>query len=467
MASVRVLRERRSAHAESVPLILSPKPLSHIVWGLAWPAVTVNLIQTVNMFVDRSFVSSLGTGALAGHGTATSVLFLMFGVAMALAQAATAFVSRFHGAQDEEQTQRSLSECLSLAMVLAVVSLVLGFLLMHPLVNSLLDAKSAGARLAAISFLGVALLGIPATYLSNVMAGALRGVGDTKTPMYVMTIMVFIHMSVSWIFIFGHFGAPRLGIAGAGVGLAASQWSSVLMYVPLMAHRNLGRMRFLRLPTKEWVLRILRIATPTMIQTMSRSIGFLIYIAFLDRTLEGANAVAALNIGTVAESIAFMPAFGYAMAASALIGQSLGAGVPERGERATWIAAWQACLILTVMGAAMFFFAHVFTSMFPVQDKAVTGLVVRYLQIAAVCEPAFAYSMVMTMALNGAGDVIRSAWIVIASMWFVRLPLAFVWGLHYGGGASAVFWSMTIAVFTGAIQSVWVFRSGKWKTARV
>lgn len=467
MATARVLDEVREAHKNAVPAILSDRPLSATVWELAWPAVVVNLIQTVNMFVDRKFVGDLGTHALAANGFGGQITFLMMSVAFALGSATTALVARYYGAMEWEDSRKAMNQCVSLSIFFGLLCAVISYMFLNPVLDALMGANpDQVVRGETIAFLTPVILGVPAIFLINTLAGSLRAAGDTKTPMTVMIAMVIIHVATSWTFIFGHFGAPRMGIEGSGIGFSASLWAAVLIYIPIMARRRLGPIHNVQLPEWNWAKRILHLAWPTAIQTTARTTGMLAFTGILTRTAEGTVAVATLNIGIVAEGIAFMPGFGYAVAAAALVGQSLGAGVPDRGERATWIAMYQACAIMTAMGAFLFFgaswFAHLFSS-----DPAVIKCSITYLRIAAISEPFLAVGMVCMMGLQGAGDVFRAAWIAIISMWVLRLPLAYVLSIYYGGGATGAWWAMTIATVLSGVLAAYVFRSGKWKTARV
>lgn len=471
-SKARVLVEARDAPDDpGVPTILIDRPLSKTVWQLAWPAVTLNLIQTVNTIVDRSFISSLGTHTLAGHGLAMQVSFLLISIAFALGSATTALVARFYGAMDAPQTRKAMNQCVSASLALGLLSALFGGVFLKPLVEMMIGRDShlvarAAVEAGAISFLVPVIFGIPAMFVVNTMAGSLRAVGDTKTPMYLSIAMVAVHVGVSAVLIFGLFGAPKLGITGSGIGFSASLWFAALLYVPIMVRRDLGPVHRVQMPEWEWMLRIFHLSWPTAIQTTARTAGMIVFGGILMRTAESEVAAATMNIGTAAEAIAFMPGFGFAIAASALVGQSLGAGVPERGEKATWIAVGQALAMMSGMALLLFLFARQFAEGFS-NDPAVIKCTVNYLRIAALSEPPLAVSMVCMMAMQGAGDVFRAALVAIISMWVFRLPLAYIWALQYHGGANAAWWSMTIATFLGAIVSAALFRSGRWKTARV
>jgi putative MATE family efflux protein len=466
MATVQVVGDERGAAQQGVPLVLQERPLSSMVWELAWPAVVVNLIQSVNMFVDSSFIGRLGTSALAGAGLFSSIAWMMLALAIAVGTASTALVARFYGAQDLEQARKAMHQCISITVVAAVLACGMTLLLMHPLLDALMGDRGPDAKLNAIRLLLPALAGIPAVFLTNVLVGSLRAIGDTRSPILVMSVMMVVHLGTSYVLIFGHLGFAPMGIAGAGIGFALSSWVGTLLFLPILARRDLGRVHLPRLPEWSWVKRVVRLGYPNALQSESRVLGMMVFMGILARTIEGEIAVATLRIGLVVESIAFMPGLGYAIAASALVGQSLGAKMPDRGGRIAWIAGLQACIAMCALALVFVLFARPFGSIF-VDDVAVINLTVSYLYIAALSYPFLAYFIVMGLALQGAGDTLRSALVAITSMWIFRLPLGYVMALVLGMGANGAWWAMTIATVAGGLMAVYIFWRGNWKLVTV
>ena len=196
----------------------------------------------------------------------------------------------------------------------------------------------------------------------------------------------------------------------------------------------------------------------------------------LAHTSAGSAAVAALGVGLLSESIAFMPGFGYSIAASAFVGQNLGAGKIERANSGGWIAAGQAVAVMTVMGSVFYFaaepFAHLFvrhgdreTALTATQIVTTIALTVSYLRIAAFSEPFLGLGMVLTGALQGAGETISPTAITIITMVIIRVPLAYFLILSHG--PIGAWWSMSISTVIQGILTAGIYRSGKWRSVRV
>jgi len=161
-----------------------------------------------------------------------------------------------------------------------------------------------------------------------------------------------------------------------------------------------------------------------------------------------------------------MPGVAYGRAATTLVGQSLGAGRPDRAERSGWLCTWQAMAVILAMSALFFLLAPVIAGWFT-QDARVAALTASYLRVNALGEPFLALSIVLGGALQGAGDTRFAAVASILTMWVVRLPLTHWLCLTLGLGATAAWWVMSATMaLQGLMIAAW-FRRGAWKSIEV
>ena len=463
-------QEERSVAAISGAL--SARALHSAVWTLAWPSVTTMLLQTVNSLMDVFFVGHLPNSAqaLAATGVGGGVLFLLISLSMGVSVGTTALVARFTGAGDAESAIEAAGQSISLSAILGVGFGAITYLFRVPLVGLMLDAhRSPEAVHLCVRFLEMALLASIPLFVMNALVGSLRGLGDTRTPMAITVVTVVTHITGNLLFIYGNLGMPRMGVAGAGLALALSLFVGLILYlIALKRHEALAgaldakHLRF----RPDWAWRILRIGLPAALQAVIRTLGMMSFTGMLAHTLEGAAGVAALQIGVRAESIAFMPGFGYSVAASALVGQSLGARDPRRAERFGWAATWQAMVVMSVMAVLFFVLADWFPHLFT-QDMEVRRLAADYLRINAFCEPFLALGMVLTGALQGAGDTMRPTLITFLTMWVARIPLGvfLMFTLHENSHGAWV--AMCITTIVGGLMTASLFRSGAWKRIKV
>jgi putative MATE family efflux protein len=430
------------------------------------------LLQTVNSLLDVFFVGHLPNSAqaLAATGVGGSVMFLLISLSMGVSVGSTALVARFTGAGDSESGVEAAGQSITLSAILGLAFGSLAYAFRVPLVGLMLDAqRSPEAARLCVHFLEMSLLASVPMFVMNALVGAFRGIGDTRTPMAITLATVATHVSGNLLFIYGNLGMPRMGVPGAGLALALSLMVGLALYLgALKRHPVMKRaLKYHHLKFRpDWAWRILRVGIPAALQAVIRTLGMMSFTGMLAHTIEGASGVAAAQIGIRAESIAFMPGFGYSVAASALVGQNLGARDPRRAERCAWAATWQAVTVMSVMAVLFFTLAKWFPTLFT-QDPAVRALAADYLRVNAWCEPFLALGMVLTGALQGAGDTVKPTFITLFTMWIARIPLG-VWlmfTLHQNTHGAWVV--MCVTTIVGGLMTAALFRSGAWKKIKV
>ncbi len=442
-------------------LTRATRALHRTVWMLAWPSVLTMLLQTLNSFTDRFFVGHLGSDALAAVGVGGQFMFLLFSVGMSISVGTSALVARFTGAKEPDQATLAANQSVWIALLSALVCMALVWPLRH-LVVGWMGVNPQAAALC-VQYLTVTLLGVPALFLMLILSSVFRGLGDTVTPLRVMIGVNIIHLGGDWLLIFGNLGFPRMGLVGGATALIASQVIGALLYLWFLRDSPVrGLMTRLKRLDMAWARRILNIGLPAAGQNLSRVLSMMIFTGVLARSPQATAAVAALTIGLTSESIAFMPGFAFSMAASTLTGQNLGAGKPDRAERAAWAALLQGLAVMVVMGAVFFTFARPFTHIFT-HDPQVVPLAVAYLRIAALSEPFLALGMILTGALNGAGDTKAPALAGLVTMWLVRLPVAWLAIYPLGLGAVGAWWAMSLSTALSGLAALALFKWGRWK----
>jgi putative MATE family efflux protein len=262
-----------------------------------------------------------------------------------------------------------------IACILGVAFTLLGYLLLPQIIRWY--GLEAGADAQARQFLTLALLGAPASFLMMGLSGTFRGLGDTRSPMYASIVATVVHIVGDYLLIFGKLGLPALGIRGAGIAMALSLWAGAGMLWAQLWFSRRRELAYPALPVWSWWKRILRIGLPASARTFIYSTSSVMFTGILAATAAGTAAVAALPIGLTAESIAFMPGFAFAIAASALVGQALGAKNERLAERFGWTAAWQSCAVMTTMAVVFYLFAEQFAGLFTT-DPQVKALAVAY-----------------------------------------------------------------------------------------
>ncbi|MBS1717263.1 MAG: MATE family efflux transporter [Armatimonadetes bacterium] len=447
---------------------------SAIVWALAWPAVALNSLQVINGLLDRFFIGHLETAAATAQSAAMNVMFFVITLAMALATAATAIIARAFGAGDMREVRQAGRQVVGTSLVGGAVC-GLFIIAVAPFASRML-VPSGDAQAINLSegFLFNFSLGLPGIFIVQALAGAMRGVGDTKSPMWISGIQILLHITLNYLLIFNdhvlfgiHFRGAGWGLAGASAALSISATLSAIGYIYYAKLTPLGKLSNIRLPSREWLFRIIRIAAPAAMMGLMRVIALTTFTLIL-RAVPGASAaIAGMGFAFAIESIMFMPAFGLQMAAAALVGQSLGMKRPDRAERLAWNAAHWGGAVALSFSVVMFALApYVAPIMLPGKPEVISHVVIL-LRALCTTEVMFAYYMVFMGAMQGAGETKIPFWITFVCMWVFRVPAAYLLAITFGYGALGAYIGLAIGQFVqGPIAAV-AFIKGTWKTARV
>jgi len=311
------------------------------------------------------------------------------------------------------------------------------------------------------AFVRAYAVGMPAIYLIQTLAGSLRGIGDTKSPMWISGIQILLHISLNFFLI------RQYGLVGAAMALSASAWLAAIGYLIYQQRTPLGASSLFALPSRDWTKRIVRIAAPAAAQAILRVLSLTAFTLILKGVPSASAAIAAMSVGFAIESIMFMPAFGLSMAAGALVGQNLGAKNPARAERLAWMAGHHAAVVTAVVAIPIFFLAHPIALGLVGGKALIAQDATDLIRALCVTEVLFAYAMVMIGAMQGAGDTKGPMWISILALWGLRVPLAWLFAITMKMGAPGAWLSMSATQAVQGVMSIWLFQRGHWKAKKV
>jgi putative MATE family efflux protein len=446
------------------------------IWSLAWPAIIANISQTMLNLVDTLMVGHVSALAIAAVGLGGQVSWFMFPIMMTVSVGTLALVARFVGARDFESAELVLEQSLYLAFILGVPVMLFGWFFGDDVLR-IMGAKGALLSLAD-SYLKVVFLFYPIRFVLFTSNSALRGAGDTKTPMKVGILMNVLNATFDYLLIYGKLGFPRLGAVGAawasGIGITTA---TVIVMILLLSGRLVIRFSPSWSFHPEMIGRIVRIGTPTLVERGLFSFYNFLYMSIVTRF--GDVALAAHQIGLRVESIAYMPAFGFNVASSALVGQNLGAGRPEEAERTVKEAIKMVSLFMSAMAMVLIFFPRYLVMPFLTSSDPNYGTVLHlasiYLLIVGISEIPLGWVFVLSGSLRGAGDTKSPMYVTAVSKLLFRIIPAYLLGFGFtigplslgGMGVVAAWVAMSLETFTSAAMYWWIFKRGKWKHVKV
>ncbi len=369
---------------------------------LAWPAMLQGLFMTSIQVVDTYLVSRLGEDALAGVGAASQLIFIMLVAMIGVEVGGSVLVAQAVGAKNEAQASKAAKQTIFLGVLVAIPLSIISYTFSDQMIGFF--GMDPAVEVLAVEYWEIVALSLGIATLVFVLSGILRGSGDTKTPMLATALAVIVNSVVAYLLIFGHLGLPELGVRGAAIGTTAG-WTAevILMFaVILLSDRAFSLSgKFDWLPQAESVRSIVSIGGPMTIEEISISFGFAVLTAVV--AVLGTPALAAHRIVFNALSLAFLPGLGLAMAATALVGQSVGAKKPAEGQAAAKISAQFAALWMGVIGLVYFVLARQIMMIFS-SDPQVIDIGTGAMRALAFSPAIWGLMLVFSGALRGTGD---------------------------------------------------------------
>jgi putative MATE family efflux protein len=430
------------------------------IFLLAVPMMLELVLESVFAVVDVFAVNRLGPDAVATVGLTESMLVLVYGVAMGVGIGAMALVARRIGEKDPERAARTAVQAIVLALLLAVPVVVVG-ITFAPSLLALMGA-SPWVLEHGVHYTRVMMGSTVSITLLFLINAIFRGAGDAAVAMRVLWLASGINIVLAPSLVLGLGPFPKLGVVGAALGTTIGRTTGVL-YQLWRLSRPGGRIRVERRHLHvEWatirqVLNLSGSATVQVLVGMASWIGIVRIISGF-----GSAAVAGYTIGIRIVLFALLPSVGLANAAATLVGQNLGAKRPDRAARSAWLAGGFNAAFLGVVGLLLLAGAPALIRIFD-PEPVVAGYAVSSLRVISLGFAFYGLGMVMSQALNGAGDTRTPTLINFGCFWVLELPLA--WGLSHGLGLGPLgaFVAILVAFCTVAVAGTLAFRAGRWK----
>jgi len=439
-------------------------PIGRAIILLAIPMVMEMVMESVFAVVDVFWVAHLGPNAVATVGLTESMLALVYTAAMGLSIGVMAMVARRIGEKNPAGAAEAATQGIALGVIVAAAFGVLGAIF----APRLLGLMGASPEVIAIGsgYTRVMLGGNVVIVLLFLINATFRGAGDAAIAMRVLWLANWINIVLGPCLIFGLGPFPQLGVQGAAIATTIGRGTGVLYQIYRLMRRD-GRIVIQRdqLRLRPAVMQtLLRLSGSGTFQVLVGTASW-IWLMRIISTF-GAPAVAGYTIGIRILIFALLPSWGLSNAAATMVGQGLGAGKPERAERAVWLAGLYNMFFLGSVGVVFVFLAGPIVALFTT-DPAVAPVATACLRIVSYGYVFYAWGMVLTQSFNGAGDTWTPTWLNFFCFWLWEIPLAWALAVHFGLGPRGVFFAITIAFSTLAVISAILFRRGRWKLRRV
>jgi putative MATE family efflux protein len=446
-----------------------PVTLRGEILRLAVPAAVQNLFLTLKFFVDTKMVGDLtgeeGPGPLAAIGIVSPILWSITVVFTAITVGTTAVVARRTGERDRSGIESAVATSIAVALLLGAPVALGGWLAAEPVVALFAGGRVEAAVAAdARDYLRPVLAAFPLDFFALVAMAAMRGAGDTVIPMLAGLAANVVNVALNWLLIHGNAGFPRMRVEGAGLATAIAIAVEALFLALALARGFGGKLRFapssMRAASLGTLRRLSRIAFPSGVEAAVFHAAFLLYQNAVFRL--GAAPIAAHRVAITLESLAFMPAYGFHLAAATLAGQRLGEGKPHEASRSVTETARLGALFM--LGTSLLFLAlpgplaGFFTG-----DAELVRRAPALLRLAALEVPFLGTAMAFSGGLRGAGETRGPLAVTALGAWLLRVPLSYLLGASGALGLVGIWVATSLDWIVRASLLAWLWRLGHWK----
>ena len=418
------------------------------VLKLALPAVGEMILYMMIWVFDTMMVGRYG-GNLAvssvGLGSEIISTFSNIFIASGISIGITSLVARSMGANKYEKAE----EYATLGFILGLfTAIILSFIFFY-FSNNILILAGANEEVVILggTYLKIAAIGIFFSMLMNSLNGALRGSGNTRIPLFASIIINIINVTLDYLLIFGEMGFPELGVKGAALATTTAQIIGFIFILIYVFKYSTIKPRFkylVEFKTKPFSS-LIKLSIPSSLQEGAFSISRLLSNIFIISL--GTIAFAANQITTTIESVSFMPGWGFAVAATTLVGHKMGEGDYKKAKDYANTSIFLGVIVMLFCSVLFLVIPNLLIKLFiNPSETEVIRLGTYCLMIASIEQPFMGISMIVGGSLKGLGDTKTPFKVALFSSWIIRLPLMF----------------LIIYVLKLSVVYVWIITSFQW-----
>jgi putative MATE family efflux protein len=428
---------------------------------LAWPSIVEQLLMMAVGMVSTAFVGRIGTRELAAVGLVGMIVIFLETIFAGLATGATVVIARLTGEGDIRKSKKALVQTLYIGGASGALISFSALAFARPILGLFLSGTDPELLRIGLSYFNLVMIGTPFMVLDIVVAGAVRGSGDMRTPMYVTLGVNILNVALQSLLV------PRFGVVGSATAVALSRFAGgftrVLVLFAKKGPMRLGRGDAFSVDLA-LITRIVRVGIPAFLEQFVMQGGFLIMQVIIIGI--GVVPAASFQVGVNVNSFAFMPIFGFSIAATTIVGQSLGKRDLVGATTYAYESNIVGVAIIGLIGLATFLVARPLASIFTT-DPAVISMSVGIITVFSCIDPFLGVMNVSAGVLRAAGDIVYVTVTAFVGLWAFRILISLALVKFFGMGIYGVMMGVAIDFIVRASMYGFRVRAGRWKHLKV
>ncbi|MFA5275745.1 MAG: MATE family efflux transporter [Candidatus Omnitrophota bacterium] len=421
-------------------------------WRVSWPMTIIMLCVFLIGLTDVYVAGRLGKEIQASYGFATQFYFIFTILASALSIGSVSVISRLFTSHREEEFKTTIDSAVTVAIFGGMLFSVLGFVFAKNIVSALNVPQEL--KVFVVPLTRIFSLGLLFSYLFLNTNAILRACGLVRKSLWTMAIVCVLNIALNFILVL----MTPLKFKGIALATAISMLIGSILNLFYMRKLISGFFVF----SLNAARNIFSIGWPAGLLQIFWQVGYMVIYLLLSAIPEhNIEILAAFTNGLKVEAAVFLPAFAFNMANAVVVGNLLGKKNREDAYSAGLVTAFVGVIIVVIMALAILFNARTIASFLSGNEEVVKQSML-YIYISMLFEPFMAWGVILSGALQGAGDTKSVMFIVGLSMWLVRIPLCYILGIYFGFGAIAVWWSMNASILVQSFFVTGRYFSQKW-----
>ena len=447
---------------------LTQGPIPKLLIKLALPALGSMFSDILFHLINTFWIGQLGSKALAAQTTSAFIIWMMFNFTSLVGIGTTAIIARRIGEKRNEDAEKVASQSIVIGLYISLIFGAILLIIMNPVMD-FIGAESA-VTLQAKEFLTIYIIGIPSIFLFTSIDSIFKGYGNTKMPMWILTLALAINACIDPVFIFV-FGLGFKGAACATIiaRLSGSVLGLILLkklifdkYDKQVSNKNLAVNNLFH-PNLALTFQLVKIGLPPMLSGVLFSLVYMVLAKIIN--IFGSEALAAIGVGHRIESISFCTFMALSIATTSIVGQNLGARKIERAEKAVHTAYIAGAIISLLIAILFLGFPEKIISIMT-SDPKVIDMGALYLRITTSSLIFMALEIITQGGFNGSGNTLPPMCFNIVFT-LMRIPLAYFLAINLKMSIAGVWWAINISsILKGASVALW-FRLGHWKKKHI
>lgn len=434
---------------------------------LTIPVFLELLISSLFGMVDMMMVGNSGpihitTPSIAAVGITNQIMFIGIAMAQAMSAGGTAMISRYCGANEEERVPNVVKHLIILMIIVLIIPFVGINQLIPERMMALIGAEQDTINIG-LNYFRIIILGFIFQAFNLAIFASMRGAGDTRTPMIINICINLLNVIGNYVLIFGKLGLPALGVTGAGLSTSLSHViAAIILFIMLLNKSHIVRLDISKgfKFNKPIIQNLIKVGGPAALEQVGFRVGVILFI----RIISGLGTVvyATHQIASNIISLSFAPGQAFGIAASTLVGRSLG---EERVDKAdTFIKETNRLALMSsiLFGFIFFFFGPQLTSLYT-KDPEIIEKSTSVMKIIALIQPFQASAFAISGGLRGAGDTVSTLMVTMIGVVFIRLVTAYVLINIVGMGLVGAWLAMLFDQIVRWLGISIRYKTGKWK----